>query len=729
MLIFGNKKIRLFIGSTPTKAAYIGSERVYPNFSLSVTESLAFAAAGGTQILQVDCTEGVEWTITGLPDGWTASTLGGNGPAEVIITALNNTTTDPIDSKITVTQGETTGTCTLTQEAGTKIYGEWKNVSLETENAVTSFPAGGGTAKIHMVVRREWTWNEVPGSGGEETNWSQPADVVVSDSIASVSADVLTVGSLGTTFKAATTIRIEAGTTSDAETNHRKTLLIHQPANYVTEARALKTRTLTYPVIGAGGGTSAPQWDSYPTDTAVDTLWGFTWASGTAGTWSQAKLGGSNAQTGMSFRWNGAAGNFTTLSSDGIVTASSKGTVLSNGTSGPMVTATQTCAFTNHADYGGTQVSWDTTATGTPTQEANYIVQINFAAGYLSYESVPYTGGRSNPRTTYQPGWYFKFSSGATTEDHSIPNAYGYETVHNASWSGSATGATLGAIWGEVVWSQNNSTSARSITVTREAYVVLTPNTANYPGAPTVTSNTQAYIGTCSQTGMTVNFDFRYTPSNKASKYPRFAVNGTPGGGILRAIGGIGAPIHMLSYREAIKKVLGSTTSYLNGEPQMMVLDPESTYIGAGYISGWSDSDYILGFISGQQGNFMNNYPYKYVTESFQVTGSGFTLSGIALFEKNYGDYEAAGYTWYTQADTSSPYALSAAETRTMQQLAENGVITTGDDPKLAEVDFEALAKKINALRQPDTDTYVQNEDGTWTMIPQEKENDEARTE
>ncbi len=66
---------------------------------------------------------------------------------------------------------------------------------------------------------------------------------------------------------------------------------------------------------------------------------------------------------------------------------------------------------------------------------------------------------------------------------------------------------------------------------------------------------------------------------------------------------------------------------------------------------------------------------------------------------------------------------------RAMQQLAENGVVTTGDDPKLAEVDFEALAEKINALRQPDTDTYVQNEDGTWTMIPQEKENDEARTE
>ena len=717
MLIFGNKKIRLFIGSTPTKAAYIGSKRVYPNFSLSVTESLAFAAAGGTQTLQVDCTEGAEWTITDLPDGWTASTLGGNGSAEVIITAPNNTTTDPIDGKITVTQGEITGTCTLTQEAGTKIYGEWKNVSLETENAVTSFPAGGGTAKIYMVVRREWTWNEVPGSGGEETSKSQPSDVIVSDSIASVSADVLTVGSLSTTFKATTTIRIEAGTNSDTEADHRKTLLIHQAANYVTEARALKTRTLTYPVIGAGGGTSAPQWDSYPTDAAVDTLWGFTWASGTAGTWSQAKLGGSNAQTGMSFRWNGAAGNFTALLSDGIVTASSKGTVVSNGTSGPTVTATQTCAFTNHADYGGTQVSWDT----------NFILQLNQTPGSLSYESVPYTGGRSNPKTTYQAGWHFKFSSESTTENNSVPEGYGTQTIHN-TWSGSATGATVGATWGEVVWSQNNSTSSRSITITRKVYVTLTPNTSNYPGAPTVASNTQTYIGTCSQAGMTTNFDFRYTPSNKASKYPRFSVNGGPGEELGRAIGGTATPIHMHSYEKAIKKVLGSTTSYLNGEPEMTYTGDAGAYVGAGYNAGWNNSC-ALGFIMMQQGNFLNKYPYKYVTLSFSVKGSGFTLSGIALFEKNYGDYEAAGYTWYTQADTSSPYALSAAETRTMQQLAENGVITTGDDPKLAEVDFEALAKKINALRQPDTDTYVQNEDGTWTMIPQEKENDEARTE
>ncbi len=355
--------------------------------------------------------------------------------------------------------------------------------------------------------------------------------------------------------------------------------------------------------------------------------------------------------------------------------------------------------------YGGTS------GTITLYQQENKAESYEYRVATVSSGSaIAWNGGNTtvsakSQRTT-------TFTSG-TTSDYEDTTAQTISArISGTGFSISIEGNSGSTCFFRVSASSHSSTSPRTATVTF---------TGSIGGVASTTVR---------QAGMLLTYGFRYTASNKASKYPRFAVNGVPGGGLLRAVGGIGTPIHMQSYRGAITKVLGSTTSYLDGEPEMMVLGPESAYIGSGYISGWSDSTYALGFISGQQGNFMNNYPYKYVTQSFTVKGSGFSLSGIALFEKNYGDYEAAGYKWYVEADTSSPYALSAAEARAAQQLAENGVVTTEDDSELAEVDFEALAAKINALREPDTDTYVQNEDGTWTTVPKESLNEkEENTE
>ncbi len=248
----------------------------------------------------------------------------------------------------------------------------------------------------------------------------------------------------------------------------------------------------------------------------------------------------------------------------------------------------------------------------------------------------------------------------------------------------------------------NTSTSSRSATITISWKGV----TAQY---------------TATQSGITNTYNFRYSYSNQASKYPRFAVNGSPGSELLgRAIGGFGPPIHSLSYRESVTYVYGTTTSYLSGEPKLTQVGPtESTYMGGGSNTGWSDAPYVLGFIMGQQGNFMNNYPYKYFTSAFTLTGSGFTLSGTALFEKEYGDLEKAGNSWYAEANNSG--LLSLNEVQAVQQLAETGVVTEEDVPGMTLEEFEALAEKINAARRPDTDTYVQNEDGTWTVVPKEE--------
>ncbi|MDE5944734.1 MAG: hypothetical protein K2G93_04020 [Rikenella sp.] len=246
--------------------------------------------------------------------------------------------------------------------------------------------------------------------------------------------------------------------------------------------------------------------------------------------------------------------------------------------------------------------------------------------------------------------------------------------------------------------SSHTSTSQRTATVT-------------FTGSIGGSASTTVY-----QAGMPLTYSFRYTYSDEASKYPRFAVNGVPGVGLLRSPGGGRTPIHMQSYKEAIKKVQGSTTSYLPGEPKLTQVSPmETAYIGAGYDIGWTDS-YAMGFIMLQQGNFMNNYPYKYVSSAFTLTGSGFTLSGIAVFEKEYGDLEAAGNKWYVEANPTG--ILSLAETRAVHMLAAHGSVTEKDVPGMTLEDFETLSAKINAARKPDTNRYELSEDGSWRVIP-----------
>lgn len=438
MIKLGTGNVTLYLGDKKVTAAWLGSEKVYPNSFLELSaSSLSFAAAGQAQQLAITVNDGQAWTIAALPAGFSVSSSSGTGPATVTVTAANNTSITARTGTLTVNSEDLSAACSLSQTSGAKVYGAWQNVRLETEGNITSFAAGGGTAKIHMVVERTWTWNGVAGSGGTETSTSSLASPSTSDSIASVSGNTLTVGSLGTTFKASKTITVSAQTAHDAT---RVSATVTQAANYVTAARALKTRTLTYPQIGAGGGTSNVRWDAYPTDADIDKLWGFTWASGANGTWSQAKLGGSNAQTGMSYKWAGASGNFTALNtSTGAVTASSKGTTVNGVTSSPTITATQTCKFTNNAAYGGSSVSWDTTATGTCSQAANAVTGYGTPTGRtLSVADIPASGGSVSSGTLGGTITQSRtFTSGASD---TLTNP----TVSASSYSAAVSGANLG---------------------------------------------------------------------------------------------------------------------------------------------------------------------------------------------------------------------------------------------------------------------------------------------
>lgn len=338
MINFGNNPCTLYLGDKKVTAVYLGDEKVYPSDSLELSPvSLQFAAAGQSLELGITVDAGRSWTIAALPAGFSASTMSGTGPTTVTVTASNNTSEAARPGTLTVSSEGLSAECAIFQAAGQKVYGNWQNVSVGIEK--TSFTASGGTSRAWVNVKRSWTWNGVPGSGGEETSESALRSVSSSDSIASSPDErTITVGSLGTTLKATATITISA--TSNADSNNRVSAIITQDENYISGVNVLAARSVSYNNIPAAGGSATPTWAQY----GLDDLWQMVYATGATssyyhafnngwGSMSDLPAGGEAGYDNQNWTYDGG-GNFAGINPDtGVISASSKGAVESGVTS------------------------------------------------------------------------------------------------------------------------------------------------------------------------------------------------------------------------------------------------------------------------------------------------------------------------------------------------------------------------------------------------------------
>ena len=88
------------------------------NYLTVTPSSLSFAGEGESETLQVNCNASLNWSVTGLPSGWSASPASGTGPATVTIAAPENPAPASVRGTITVSGGGMTASCSYLQEAG-----------------------------------------------------------------------------------------------------------------------------------------------------------------------------------------------------------------------------------------------------------------------------------------------------------------------------------------------------------------------------------------------------------------------------------------------------------------------------------------------------------------------------------------------------------------------------------------------------------------------------------
>jgi len=166
MIIIGTNNIAAaYVGATAVEKAYVGNNQIYPNTSLGLSASeLSFAAAGQSLTLDIVVDENKHWTIT-APNDWQVSPLSGTGPASITVTAANNTSANRRSGTLMVSSEQDAASCTLTQEAGVKVFSE---ITI----SAFSYPdisAKGGSVAPKLNYTQAWTWNEVAGSGGNIT--------------------------------------------------------------------------------------------------------------------------------------------------------------------------------------------------------------------------------------------------------------------------------------------------------------------------------------------------------------------------------------------------------------------------------------------------------------------------------------------------------------------------------------------------------------------------------
>ena len=155
-------------------------------WSISLSANVTtIAAAGGNATLSTSATRSRTWQWNGTGTTYTENASGSptlskvSGAASLsgsTVSYGNNTSTNSRSSVFRATIDSTTKDITITQSAGSKVYGSWSIWSVYCNASSFTVSASGGSVTIYSGASRSrsWTWNGVSGSGGTESESGTP---------------------------------------------------------------------------------------------------------------------------------------------------------------------------------------------------------------------------------------------------------------------------------------------------------------------------------------------------------------------------------------------------------------------------------------------------------------------------------------------------------------------------------------------------------------------------
>lgn len=399
-------------------------------WAVSISASTqTIGASGGSSTITTSASRSRTWTWNGVgtthTDTETATpTLSGTATGFTLsgttVTASNNESTNSRSINITATHSGVTKSITISQSAGSKVYGSWSKWTINKSSTGTTIAASGGSGTViasTAIRTRSYTWNGTGTSYTEQgtgtptlTKQSGDGSFSVSGTIASVSY-----GNNTTTSSRSTVVR------ATMDTEYVDTTFTQSAGSKVYGSWSIWSvycNASSYTVSASGGSVIIY----------------------------------SGASRSRSWTWNGVSGSGVTESESGTPALSASGSGSLNGTtlSYGNNTSTSSRTTTVTASYGGSFNYCDITQfAGSKTYSSWGAWNITLTANPITIAAA---GGNSTLSTSATRSRTWQWNGTGTTYTE---NASGSPTLSKVNGAASLSGST-------VSYGNNTSTSSRS---------------------------------------------------------------------------------------------------------------------------------------------------------------------------------------------------------------------------------------------------------------------------
>lgn len=637
-------------------------------WAVSISASTqTIAASGGSSTITTNASRSRTWTWNGVGTTHTDTetaipTLSGSASGFTLsgktVTASNNTTTNSRSITITATSNSVSKSVTITQSAGTKVYGNWSAWTVNISADKTSIGATGGTATISTSASRtrSYTWNGVAGSGGTETGNGSPTLSKVSGS-GNWTSPKVTYGNNTSTSGKSTVIRATIDSTT-------KDITINQSAG-AKQYSAWSAWTVN---ISNSGNVAASGGSSNITTSASRTR-----------TWT----------------WNGVSGSGGTETGTGTPTlskVSGAGSFASNKVTYDNNTSTSARSTVIRATMDS--VTKDTTV----TQNAGAKTYSSWGAWSISLSAnvttIAAAGGNATLSTsaTRSRTWQWNGTGATYTE-----NASGSPTLSKVNGAASLSGST-------VSYGNNTSTSSRSSVFRATIDSATKDITINQSAGAKVYGNWSSWSVNCSASSYKVwAGGDSVTIYSSASRNRTWTWNGVAGSGGTES----NNATPTISVTSGVGVLSGNTLTFSNNTSP----DARTTRVTANY-NGVTDYCDVMQYGGNKVTGSWTSWQVTISASPMNIAASGgsSTILCHASRTRNY-TWNGVGTT-YTETENGSP-TLSKSGDGTLNGTTSGSKLTYGNRTTTTSrsttviATYSGVSKSINITQSAGVKTNI----------------------
>lgn len=399
-------------------------------WTISISASTQMiGASGGTSTITTSASRSRTWTWNGVGTTHTDTetgtpTLSGTATGFTLsgttVTASNNESTNSRSINIIATHSGVTKSITISQSAGSKVYGSWSKWTINKSSSGTTIAASGGSGTVSAptaIRTRSYTWNGIGTSYTEQGTGTPTLTKQSGDGSFSVSGTTATVsyGNNTTTSSKSTVVR------ATMDTEYVDTTFTQSAGSKVYGSWSIWSvycNASSFTISASGGSV---------------TIY-------------------SGASRSRSWTWNGVSGSGGTESENGTPTLSASGSGSLSGTTLSYGNNTSTSSRTTRvtASYGGSSNYCDI------TQSAGSKTYSSWGAWNITLTANPTTiaaaGGNSilSTSATRSRTWQWNGTGTTYTEQDS-----GTPTLSKVSGAATLNSKTVN-------YGNNTSTNSRS---------------------------------------------------------------------------------------------------------------------------------------------------------------------------------------------------------------------------------------------------------------------------